>query len=124
MPTYQKVFRLQRIVSEERLSALIADQLRTLSPLTSGQLGARLLLDQPMVQQQTILRELNIKLGTARKYLKLANERLSKATLHLQQVDNGTYQAPLFDREGEAMAQRRSIATGKLTHGPKGPVPS
>lgn len=49
MTTYQKIFRLQRIVTEERLAALIAHELRTLSPLTSGQLGARMLLDPEMV---------------------------------------------------------------------------
>lgn len=49
MTTYQKRSRLQRAVSEERLAALIAQELRTLSPLTSGQLAARLLLDQSMV---------------------------------------------------------------------------
>ena len=85
---------------------------------------------QDVVQQQTILRELNIKLGTARKNLKLAGERLNKATLHLQQVENGTYQPPLFDHQGGVMpartakAARQSLATGTLSHGPKGPVPS
>lgn len=85
---------------------------------------------QDVVQQQTILRELNIKLRTARRNLKLAEERLSKATLHLQQVENGTYQPPLFMDGGvslprrSAKTARQSFDTGSLSHGPNGPVPS
>lgn len=49
MTTYQKIFRLQRIVTEERLVALTAAELRRISPLTSGQLAARMLLDPERV---------------------------------------------------------------------------
>lgn len=75
---------------------------------------------QQVTACQTILRELNIKLGTARTNLKRAEESLSKATLHLAQVENGTYQPPLFPRDAdERPSKRRSIAVGTLSHGPR-----
>ena len=52
----------------------------------------------------------------------ISDAKLSKATLHLQQVEQGTYQPPLFDSGGESLAQRKSIASGTLTRGPLGQV--